>query len=149
MIKKCDFHLLQTQLKPQDLTGGLLPRYVADRHRAICRQQAKRPKQAVSWLSTDANSCWQLNQWKLVWCNSNLLSRWSFCQLQVRSPTQSHHHNHHHHQSLCPNYLQSTCPKLSGTLNVWGANYEGMWRERISASHVKQVYNNWTLQKKI
>lgn len=41
-------NLVQTLLKPQDLTGGLLAGYVADRHRAIYDQQAQRPKQAVS-----------------------------------------------------------------------------------------------------
>lgn len=44
----CFFYLVHTQLKPQDITGGLLAGYVADRHRAIYGQRAQRPKQAVS-----------------------------------------------------------------------------------------------------
>lgn len=115
IIKKCYFHSLETQLKPRGLAGGLLVGCVADRHLAIYDHQAQRPKQAV-WLSAEANSCWQLNQWKLAWCNSNLLSRWSPCQLQVRSQIQSLHHHHHHHVSMFQLIFQSTCPRLSGML---------------------------------
>lgn len=57
MIKKGYFHLVQTQLKPQGLTGGLLAGHVADRLCAIYDQQAQRPKQAVSQVSAeDADS---------------------------------------------------------------------------------------------
>lgn len=36
-IRKWYFHLLQTRLKPRDLTGGPLAGYVADRHRGQSR----------------------------------------------------------------------------------------------------------------
>ena len=36
----------------------------------------RRPKQAASRLCAEANSCWQLDHWKSVWCISNLFSRW-------------------------------------------------------------------------
>lgn len=93
-------YLVQTQLKPRVIAGGLLAGYEAYKHCVIYDQQAKRPKQAASWISAGANNCRRLNQWTLVWWNSIVLSRWSHCQVQVRSLIQSYHP--HHYLSLCP-----------------------------------------------
>lgn len=60
--------------KKKSQTGGALAGRAAVEHHAICDQQAQMQSE---WFRAHANSCWQLNQSKLAWCESNLLSRWS------------------------------------------------------------------------
>lgn len=63
--------VFEAQKKPDD---GPLAGHVAIEHHAISDQQVE---MQTEWFRAHANSRWQLNQSKLAWCNSNLLSRWS------------------------------------------------------------------------
>lgn len=73
-LRSCSFMFRKRGEKKKSQTGGALAGRAAVEHRAICDQQAQTQSE---WFRAHANSCWQLNQSKLAWCKSNLLSRWS------------------------------------------------------------------------